>query len=94
MIAPGVNKAREREILIIEPMFDETEDSWLALFRKLKSRGIKKLSLCILYAHAGIQAAVRKEWLGINWQRCKVHFMLNILAKVPHKEKARFAERV
>jgi transposase-like protein len=94
MIAHGVNTAGEREILAIEPMFDETEDSWRAFFRTLKGRGMKRLSLCISDAHAGIQAAVRKEWLGTSWQRCKVHFMRNILAKVPHKEKARFAERL
>ena len=94
MIAHAVNKAGERQILAIEPMFDETEDSWRAFFRKLKSRGLKRLSLCISDAHAGIQAAVRKEWLGASWQRCKVHFMRNILAKVSHKEKARFAERL
>jgi putative transposase len=94
MIAHAVNKEGERQILAIEPMFDETEDSWRAFFRKLKSRGMKRLSLCISDAHAGIQAAVRKEWLGTSWQRCKVHFMRNILAKVPHKEKARFAERL
>jgi transposase-like protein len=94
MIAHGVNKSGEREILAIEPMFDETEDSWRAFFRKLKGRGLKRLSLCISDAHAGIQAAVRKEWLGTSWQRCKVHFMRNILAKVPHREKARFAERL
>ena len=94
MIAHGVNKAGEREILAVEPMFDETEDSWRAFFRKLKGRGMKRLSLCISDAHAGIQAAVRKEWLGTSWQRCKVHFMRNILAKVPHREKARFAERL
>ncbi len=94
MIAHGVNKAGEREILAIEPMFDETEESWRAFFRKLKSRGLKRLSLCISDAHSGIQTAARKEWLGASWQRCKVHFMRNILAKVPHKEKARFAERL
>lgn len=94
MIAHGVNKAGERQILAVEPMFDETEDSWRAFFRKLKSRGLKRLSLCISDAHSGIQAAVRKEWLGASWQRCKVHFMRNIVAKVSHKEKARFAERL
>ena len=60
-------------------------------FRKLKTRGMKRIALCISDAHAGIQGAVRKEWLGASWQRCKVHFMRNILAKVPHKEKSRFA---
>jgi len=36
-------------------------------------------------------AVVKKELLGTSWQRCKVHLMRNILAKVPHKEKQRFA---
>jgi transposase-like protein len=53
MIAHGVNKAGEREILAVEPMFDETEDSWRAFFRKLKGRSLKRLSLCISDAHAG-----------------------------------------
>ncbi|MGA2363158.1 MAG: IS256 family transposase [Candidatus Aminicenantales bacterium] len=91
MIACGVNPAGSREILAVEPMFDESEDSWRVFFRKLKARGMKRTALCISDAHAGIQAAVRKEWLGASWQRCKVHFMRNILAKVPHKEKGRFA---
>jgi putative transposase len=91
MIACGVNPAGSREILAVEPMFDESEDSWRLFFRKLKARGMKKTALCISDAHLGIQAAVRKEWLGASWQRCKVHFMRNIMAKVPHKEKGRFA---
>jgi transposase-like protein len=91
MIAHGVNSAGNREILAIEPMFDESEDSWREFFRKLKSRGLRKVCLCISDAHSGIQAAVKKELVGTSWQRCKVHFMRNILAKVPHKEKGRFA---
>jgi putative transposase len=91
MIACGVNQAGSREILAVEPMFDESEDSWRLFFRKLKARGMKRTALCVSDAHAGLQAAVRKEWLGASWQRCKVHFMRNILAKVPHREKTRFA---
>ena len=91
MIAGAVNQAGKREILAVEPMFDESEDSWRVFFRKLKARGMKRTALCVSDAHAGIQAAVRKEWLGASWQRCKVHFMRNILARVPHKEKGRLA---
>jgi putative transposase len=90
MIACGVNKAGTREILAVEPFYDESEDSWRVFFRKLKARGLKRTALCVSDAHAGIRAAVRKEWLGASWQRCKVHFMRNILAKVPHREKGRF----
>lgn len=62
----------------MEPMFDESEDSWRAFFQKLKKRGLRRVNLCISDAHAGIQAAVKKELLGASWQRCKVHFMGNI----------------
>jgi putative transposase len=91
LIAHGVNSSGMREILAVEPMFDESEDSWREFFRKLKKRGLRRVCLCVSDAHAGIQAAVKKELLGASWQRCKVHFMRNILAKVPHKEKRRFA---
>lgn len=91
MIAHGVNSAGVREILAVEPMFDESEDSWREFFRKLKKRGLRSVSLCVSDAHSGIQAAVKKELLGSSWQRCKVHMMRNILAKVPHKEKRRFS---
>lgn len=88
MIPHAVNSSAAREILAIEPMFDESEDSWRAFFRKLKARGLQRVGLFVSDAHVGIQAAVKKELLGTSWQRCKVHFMRNILAKVPSREKA------
>lgn len=94
MIAYGVTSQGEREILAIEPMFEESEPTWREFFLKLKKRGVRKICLCISDAHSGLQAAMKKEWVGSSWQRCKVHFMRNILARVPHKEKKRFAERL
>jgi hypothetical protein len=91
MIAHGVNSSGIREILAVEPMFDESEDSWPAFFQKLKKRGLRRVNLCISDARSGIKAAVKKELLGASWQRCKAHFMRNIITKVPHKEKRRFA---
>ena len=45
-------------------------------------------------AHSGLVAAIRKGFPGASWQRCKVHFMRNILAHVPHKEKEAFAQQL
>jgi transposase-like protein len=94
MLAYGINREGKREILAIEPMYDESEASWREFFRKLKSRGVRKICLCVSDAHQGIQNALRKEWIGSSWQRCKVHFMRNIMARVPHRDKALFAERL
>ena len=94
MLAYGINRDGKREILAIEPMYDESEASWREFFRKLKNRGVQKICLCISDAHMGIQNALKKEWIGSSWQRCKVHFMRNILARVPHRDKSLFSERL
>ena len=94
MIAYGVNNQGQREILAIEPMFDESAENWQDFFKKLKDRGLKNICLCISDAHKGIQKALKREFAGSSWQRCKVHFMRNILAKIPHKQKKLIAEKV
>jgi len=81
MIAHGVDLKGQREILAVEPMWEESEDSWREFMRKLKKRGVRRVGIFISDAHQGIQAAVKKEWLGASWQRCKVHFMRNIWPK-------------
>ena len=94
MLAYGINREGSREILAIEPMYDESEASWREFFRKLKAQGVQNICLCISDAHLGIQNALKKEWIGSSWQRCKVHFMRNIMARVPHRDKSHFAERL
>jgi putative transposase len=94
LVVQGLNRAGKRDILAIEPMIDESEASWRATMDKLKDRGVQEVWLVISDAHKGIQAAVQKSFLGSQWQRCKVHFMRNILAHIPHREKKRFAEQL
>jgi transposase-like protein len=91
MIAHGVTLDGQREILAVEPMLEESAETWGDFFQRLKKRGVRKITLCISDAHAGIQAAVRKEWIGASWQRCKIHFFRNILARIPHWAKKSFA---
>jgi putative transposase len=37
-------------------------------------------------AHLGIQASVKKNFLGASWQRCKVHLVRNIMAHVNQRD--------
>ena len=59
--------------LLTELMRVENEDLWRDFLRKLKKRGVRRGLMFISDAHQGIQAAVKKEWLGASWQRCKLH---------------------
>ncbi|WP_455152165.1 transposase [Butyricicoccus sp.] len=43
--------------------------------------------LSISDAHAGLVSAIRESFPDASWQRCKLHFMRNILVYVPQKEK-------
>lgn len=94
MIAYGVTLEGRREVLAIEPFRAETAQTWRAFFEKLKARGVEDIALLISDAHFGIQKALKETFIGSSWQRCKVHFMRNILAHVPPKSKERFAARL
>lgn len=94
LIIQGLTKSGKREILAIEPMIEESKASWEHVFDKLRERGLKNVWLVVSDGHKGIQAAVKKSFLGSQWQRCKVHFMRNILIHVPHRTKKLFAERI
>ncbi len=39
--------------------------------------------LVISDAHEGLKEAIRKVFGGSSWQRCRVHFMRNLLSQVP-----------
>jgi transposase-like protein len=91
LLVCGVNEEGKREVLAIEPMLEESKESYRQLFEKLKERGLTKPRLIVSDAHKGLVSAIGECFPGSSWQRCKVHFMRNILVHVPHKEKERFA---
>ncbi len=90
MIVKAINMDGKPEIIAVEAMENESEATYTELFNKLKARGLEKVWLCVSDAHAGLQAAIRKCFIGSVWQRCKVHFMRNIMTTVPKKQKEAF----
>jgi putative transposase len=93
-VVQGLTSEGNREILAVEPMYAESEDTYTHLFEQLKRRGVETVWLCISDAHTGLKNAIQKCFLGSSWQRCKVHFMRNILVHIPHKEKESFAAKL
>lgn len=94
LIACGITLDGKREILAVEPMYEESEESYTSLIQDLKNRGLENVWLAVSDAHPGLVAAIRKSFLGCSWQRCKVHFMRNILAHVPSSVKKLFAAKL
>jgi len=51
------------------------------VFKKAGSKGLKGVRLVISDAHEGLKAAIKKILTGSAWQRCRVHFMRNVLSR-------------
>jgi putative transposase len=79
IIAVGVNSDGRREVLGMDVGPSEAETFWTAFLRKLARRGLRGVKLVISDAHEGIKASVAKV-MDATWQRCRVHFMRNVLA--------------
>ncbi|ESX41152.1 transposase [Mesorhizobium sp. LSHC426A00] len=79
IIAVGVNADGRREVLGMEIGTSEAEPIWTEFLRKLTRRGLRGVKLVVSDAHEGLKAAVTKV-LCATWQRCRVHFMRNVLA--------------
>jgi len=94
MVAMAINAQGQKEILAIEPMENESTDTWTLFFDRLKARGLKQIGLLVSDAHQGIQSALKSSLVGTSWQRCKVHFMRNVLARIPHKAKALIGRQI
>jgi transposase-like protein len=83
VIATGVNGNGHREILGIDVVTSEDEAAWTAFLRGLVARGLSGVKLVTSDAHSGLKAAIAAELPGCCWQRCRTHFMRNLLSKVP-----------
>jgi len=79
IVAVAVNSDGRREVLGMTVGPSEAETFWTAFLRTLARRGLRGVRLVISDAHEGLKAAVAKL-LHASWQRCRVHFMRNVLA--------------
>jgi len=79
IVAVAVNTDGRREVLGMATGASEAETFWTEFLRSLARRGLRGVKLVISDSHAGIKAATSRV-LHASWQRCRVHFMRNVLA--------------
>ena len=83
LVATGVNADGHREILGVEVTSAEDGAGWLAFLRGLVARGLSGVQLVISDAHAGLVEAIGSTLPGAAWQRCRTHYLRNLLTRVP-----------
>ena len=94
VLAIGVRETGEREILAIDIGASEEEAFWTAFLRGLVERGLKGVQLVVSDSHQGLKGAMAKVLTGTAWQRCRVHFMRNVLAHIPKGDKSMVAAAI
>ena len=87
VVATGVTATGGREVLGVDVGDSEDEVFWRGFLRSLKERGLQGTQLVISDQHAGLVAALRRVLQGAAHQRCRVHFVRNLLALVPKSHK-------
>lgn len=83
VIATGVTATGDREVLGVEVGDSDDGAFWTAFLRGLRARGLSGTQLVISDHHLGLKTAIAAVFVGATWQRCRVYFLRNVLAKVP-----------
>lgn len=83
VVATGVTATGEREVLGLDVGDSEDGAFWTGFLRSLRARGLSGVRLVVSDAHEGLKGAIAAVLLGAAWQRCRVHFLRNVLARVP-----------
>lgn len=83
IVATGVNAQGYREILGMDVNTSEDSAGWTGFLRGLVARGLKGVKLVISDSHEGLKHAIAATLPGASWQRCRTHFMRNLLTRVP-----------
>jgi putative transposase len=83
VVATAVNAEGRREILGVDVVTTEDGPAWTAFLRGLVARGLTGVQLVISDAHLGLKDAIASVLQGASWQRCRTHFMRNLLTRVP-----------
>jgi len=94
LLATGVNADGHREILGLDVASAEDGAGWLAFLRGLVARGLSGVQLVISDAHPGLVAAIGAALPGAGWQRCRTHYLRNLLTRVPKSAQPHVATQV
>jgi putative transposase len=82
LVATACNADGHRELVGLDIGAAEEGAVWTAFLRGLVARGLSGVRLVVSDAHQGLKGAIGAVLDGASWQRCRTHFMRNLLGKV------------
>jgi transposase-like protein len=94
LIVIGALRDGRKEVLAVVPGYRESTDSWRAVLRDLRDRGLQVPKLLVADGAAGVWAAVAEVWPDAAEQRCWNHKIVNVLTQLPKKVQAAAREEL
>ncbi|MGB4592587.1 MAG: IS256 family transposase [Coriobacteriia bacterium] len=83
VVATAVDAEGRREIVGLDTFTEESGPAWTAFLKDLVARGLTGVKLVVSDSHKGLISAIEATLLGAAWQRCRTHFMRDVLCRVP-----------
>ena len=96
LVIIGVTESGQKQVIGLQAGDKESAANWRELFKDLKRRGLDghNVTLGIMDGLPGLEKVFREEFSKGKVQRCQVHVIRNVLAKVPHKLKQKVADDI
>jgi putative transposase len=88
LVVIGALSTGQKVVLAVESGQRESKDSWGAVLRDLRARGLKPWRCTIADGHLGIWAALAEQQPITAEQRCWNHRLTNVLDAIPKKQQA------
>jgi transposase-like protein len=85
LVVIGVREDGTKELLAVEDGYRESTESWAAVLRDLRDRGLNEPRLVIGDGALGTWAALRDVFPGARRQACWVHKIANVLDALPKR---------
>lgn len=85
LVIVGVRPDGTKELIAVEDGYRESTDSWSAVLRSLRGRGMQAPLLAVGDGALGFWGAVRDVWPETREQRCWFHKLGNVLDKLPKR---------
>jgi len=92
LVAHGITKRGQRALLGVYLGGRESTEAWKLALEDLTERGLSQPLLVISDGNAGLIRAVKDLWPTVARQRCIVHRIRNVLARIPKKDHARICK--
>jgi transposase-like protein len=85
LVAHGITHEGKRVVLHLSLGGRESTESWKGVLNDLIERGLRRPQLLITDGNQGLLKAIKDIWPEVPRQRCAVHRIRNVLARVPKK---------